>query len=64
MMLLIQRVQDLAVSQHVVQALAGIYPRLVRQSQRELPDGPELLHLPAVLVQPRLGGTSAHPLLP
>jgi hypothetical protein len=44
---------------------AGRNPAAPRTAaQRELPHRPEQLHLPAVLVQPRLGGIAAHLLLP
>src|SRR5262249_55672380 len=53
-MLLVQRVENLRVGQELVQALAGIHPRLVGERQWELPYGAKRLDLFAVLVQPRL----------
>src|SRR5262249_52477321 len=54
MVLLIQRVKNLRVSEDLIQALAGIHSRLVGEPQWELPYGAKRLDLFAVLVQPRL----------
>jgi len=54
MVLLVQRVEHLRVSQELVQALAGVHPRLVREREWELPHSAKRLDLLAVLVQPRL----------
>jgi hypothetical protein len=55
-MFLVQGMQDLGIGENLIEALAGIGPRIVRQADRELADGAEFLYLPAVLVQPRLAG--------
>src|SRR5260221_10146756 len=55
-MLLVERIQDLGIGEDLVEALAGIQPRVTGESERELADGAELLHLRPALVQPRLAG--------
>jgi hypothetical protein len=52
--LLVQGIQDLRVGEGLVEALAGVHPRVVGQAERELPHGPELLDLDAPLMQPWL----------
>ena len=54
MVLLVQRVEDLRVGQELVQALAGIHPRLVGECEWELPHSAKCLGLLAALMQPRL----------
>src|SRR5262249_62065112 len=58
MMLLVERVENLGVGQNLVQALAGIRPRIMRQPERKQPDRPELLNFPAMHVQMRLAAES------
>src|SRR5260221_14687398 len=53
-MLLVERIQDLGIGEDLVEALAGIQPRVMGEAERELADGTELLHLRPALVQPRL----------
>jgi hypothetical protein len=54
MMLLVERVQDLAVGQGLVQSLTRIKASVIGEAERKLPCRAESLNLPAVLVQPRL----------
>src|SRR6185437_4856484 len=46
----------LRVGEYLVETLARIHTRVVRQPERKLPDGPEFLYLRPLLVQPRLAG--------
>src|SRR5215469_9243689 len=55
-MLLVQRIQDLRVSQCLIENLAGEHSRVVGQRDRGLSDGAELLYLGPALVEPRLAG--------
>jgi len=52
--LLVERMENLGVGQHPVESLARVEQRVVRQPEREMPNGAECLHLPTVLVQPGL----------
>src|SRR5262249_52400517 len=54
--LLVQRVQDLRISERLIKKLAGEHPCVVGQRYGELPDCAELLELNPLLVQPRLAG--------
>src|SRR5215471_10424354 len=54
MVLLVQCVENLRVSMDLIQALAGIHPRLIGEREGELPHGPKRLYLFALLVEPRL----------
>jgi hypothetical protein len=54
MVLLVQRVENLRVSMDLIQALAGIHPRLIGEREGELPHSPKRLDLFAMLVEPRL----------
>src|SRR5260221_9799059 len=56
-MLLVQRAQDLGIGESLIEALAGIHPGVVGQSDRELAYGAELLDHDALLVQPWLAGS-------